>query len=394
MKQEFFNDNLESNEVDSLLIKILNGSASKDEISFFSVWIKDVNNEIYFDKYRDMWHISTDSGFLESNVDKNDRERFISYVRSSLNRERNRRLWIRGSSVAASIALLLSVSYFTGLLDFKSSSADFNMLAYSQDSVRVELENGKRVKSVKNEGKSITNIDEIISEKENLQGRDRVESDDAVNAKVYNTVSTPAGERIAMVLSDGTKVYLTANSYLRYPSSFDKDKREVTVSGRAFFEVKKSKVPFVVKTADMNIEVLGTSFDVESKNTGDKASVILVEGSVKVISEGKTTFIKPDEQMNLSRSTKEIKIQNVDSKMLTMWKEGVLVVHGQSFSELIESLSSWYGVQIVDRTSVSQSEKFNGRFDREDIEAAIKAVSISAKISYKIESGKLILEDI
>jgi len=77
-----------------------------------------------------------------------------------------------------------------------------------------------------------------------------------------------------------------------------------------------------------------------------------------------------------------------------MWKDGVLIVHGQTFGELIENLSSWYGVRIVDRTNVSSEERFHGRFDREDIEAAIKAVSISAGIKYKIEDGKLVLEDL
>jgi ferric-dicitrate binding protein FerR (iron transport regulator) len=86
-------------------------------------------------------------------------------------------------------------------------------------------------------------------------------------------------------------------------------------------------------------------------------------------------------------------VKNVDSKLLTMWKDGVLIVNGQSFDELIDNLSSWYGVEIVNNTSVSMKEKFNGRFDREDIKVALDAISISAKIKYKVINGKLILED-
>jgi ferric-dicitrate binding protein FerR (iron transport regulator) len=76
-----------------------------------------------------------------------------------------------------------------------------------------------------------------------------------------------------------------------------------------------------------------------------------------------------------------------------MWKDGVLVVQGQSFDELIENISSWYGVEIINLTTVSQRERFNGRFDREDIQVAIEAVSISAKIKYRVHEGKLVLED-
>jgi ferric-dicitrate binding protein FerR (iron transport regulator) len=197
-----------------------------------------------------------------------------------------------------------------------------------------------------------------------------------------------------MVLSDGTRVYLTANSYLRYPAKFGSESRDVTLVGRGYFEVEKSDVPFRVKTSDMEVEVLGTSFDVESRYSGSSSSVILVEGSVKILSEGKEQMLNPDEQASLNRKTKAMEVKRVDSKLLTMWKDGVLIVHGQSFNDLIGSLSSWYGVNILDSTSVPEDERFNGRFDREDIEAAIKAVCISAKIEYRIEGGNLILEDL
>ncbi len=123
--------------------------------------------------------------------------------------------------------------------------------------------------------------------------------------KSYNSVTTPSGERVVMALPDGSKVYLTANSYLRYPVEFGKDKREVNLVGRAYFEVKKSSVPFIVNTSDMNIEVLGTSFDVESRYNSQNSSVILVEGSVKVFADGKTQIIHPDEQISLHRTTRE-----------------------------------------------------------------------------------------
>lgn len=374
-------------DIDALLSRILQGNASEEDAKFFSEWIKDYRNEIYFDKYKEMWHVAADNAYVLNNKPL-DSARFVSYIRNSVRRERQRRIFTISFSAAASIILLIGVTYFTGLYNIiLVDKQDFTALNYSRDSVRIELNNGRIVKKVKGTEKYFTTLDAIIVK----------DTGDSLlkktKEKVYNTVSTPPGERVAMLLSDGTKVYLTSNSYLRYPASFDKDKREVTLVGRAYFEVYKSKVPFVVNTSDMNIEVLGTSFDVESRNTGSSASVILVEGSVKVHSDGKTTIIHPDEQMSLSRIDKVVSVKSVDSKSLTMWKDGVLVVDGQTFDELIESLSLWYGVQIVDESSVSKIEKFNGRFDREGIEAAIKAICISANTRYKIENGKLILED-
>ncbi|OFY42931.1 MAG: hypothetical protein A2X18_02225 [Bacteroidetes bacterium GWF2_40_14] len=371
---------------DILLAKILQGVATKEEILEFSEWIKDYHNEVYFDRFKEMWHVSVDKSYLAENAKLHNPRRFVSYMRTTRKRKRLRLGITYSLSAAAAFVLFLGISHFVNIGNGSSvKDVDFTALNYSKDSIRVELNNGKQVKRIKDATSTITNLEDKIAQNINMQ--------EIQPAKVYNTVSTPSGERVTMVLSDQTVVYLTSNSYLKYPARFDKDKREVTLVGRAYFEVKKSKVPFIVNTADMNIEVLGTSFDVESRNSGSSASVILVEGSVKVHADGRTQLIRPDEQMSLQRETKEMTVKSVDSKLMTMWKDGVLIVRGQSFTELIESLSSWYGVKIVDRSGVSNKDKFNGRFDREDIEAAIKAVSISASIKYRIEDGKLILED-
>lgn len=382
MAQEIINP-----ESDILLSKILNNSATTEEIIQFSEWIKDYRNEAYFEKFKEMWNVSHDVSYKKEFASTQNSDRFVSYIRRSKLKARARRAVAFTFTAAASLVLIFGLSQL--LFDGGMSSVrvvDFNELSYSSDSVRVELNDGQLVKNIKSAQKSLTNIEEIVS------GQD--EETPVASPKVFNSITTPAGERVAMLLSDGSRVYLTSNSYLRYPSRFDDDKREVTLVGRAYFEVKKSTVPFIVNTSDMNIEVLGTSFDVESRNTGIRSSVILVEGSVKVNAQGKSQIIFPDEQISLHRSTKELSITSVDSRMMTMWKDGVLIVHGQTFSELVESLASWYGVKIVDKSNVSKSERFNGRFDREDIEAAIKAISISAGILYKIEDGKLVLEDL
>lgn len=372
--------------IDNLLVRILEGSAERDDIIFFSTWIKDYSNEIYFEKFKEMWHVSVDTNYIDNNVAEHDLEKFISYIKRSKLRDRNRKRAFMSISAAAVIVLMIGLTQFLNKGGEDSiHTIDFKELSYSKDSVKVELNNGETVKSMKSRTANITTLAANIEQSG--------QTTEAPQAKVYNTVSTPPGERVAMVLSDGTVVYLTSNSYLKYPSKFDSHSREVTLVGRAYFEVKKSKVPFIVKTSDMNVEVLGTSFDVESRTSGTSTSVILVEGSVKVEADGRTKIIYPNEQISLHRETKEITVKNVDSKLMTMWKDGVLIVHGQSFEELVESLSSWYGVQITDLTTVSKFERFNGRFDREDIEAAIKAVAISANIRYRIDAGKLILEN-
>lgn len=371
---------------DSLLVKILNGTASKEEILLFSEWIKDYQNELYFDRFKEMWHVSVDEEYKKNNLPFNNSERFNEYIRKSKQKDRVKKSLglVASFAIAASVILLIAIKVHvndSGIV-IDQSLADLN---FSQDSVKVEIYNGKFVHKLKDKT-HYTALDGVLKNKIDTIKKQPL-------TKSYNSVTTPSGERVVMALPDGSKVYLTANSYLRYPVEFGKDKREVNLVGRAYFEVKKSSVPFIVNTSDMNIEVLGTSFDVESRYNSQNSSVILVEGSVKVFADGKTQIIHPDEQISLHRTTREMVVKNVDSKLLTMWKDGVLIVNGQSFDELIDNLSSWYGVEIVNNTSVSMKEKFNGRFDREDIKVALDAISISAKIKYKVINGKLILED-
>ncbi len=372
---------------DSLLVKILNGTASKEEILFFSEWIKDYQNEFYFDRFKEMWHVSVDEEYKKNNLPFNNSERFNEFIKKSRQKDRVK----KSLSLAASFAIAASVILFVVLKVHENNSGTIKdqslaNLNFSRDSVKVEIYNGKFVHKLKDKT-HYTALDGVLTQK-----IDTIIKKQSLT-KSYNSVTTPSGERVVMALPDGSKVYLTANSYLRYPVEFGKDKREVNLVGRAYFEVKKSSVPFIVNTSDMNIEVLGTSFDVESRYNSQNSSVILVEGSVKVFADGKTQIIHPDEQISLHRITREIVVKNVDSKLLTMWRDGVLIVNGQSFDELIDNLSSWYGVEIVNNTSVSMNEKFNGRFDREDIKVALDAISISAKIKYKVINGKLILED-
>ncbi len=389
-------------QIESLLASILNGSASKEEILFFSEWIKDYKNEIYFDRFKDMWHVYIDhrhkissSPATSTTLHSSSKSsaKFLTYIRASKRRESRRKRVATILSSAASILLIMGI--WRLLLMTPSTQidiVDFNALNFSKDSVIIESADGQSIK-MKGIANYLTTIPIGVMDGNELSQTSEDKSQPSQTQSKSQTITTPAGERVALVLADGSKVYLTSNSYLQYPTSFTGDTREVTLKGRAYFEVQKSDIPFIVKTSDMDVLVLGTSFDVESRETSQNTSVILVEGSVKVHTNGESYLIKPDEQLKMDRSSKNTIVNSVDSKLLTMWKDGVLVVHGQSFEELVESLSSWYGVKIINRSSVSIHERFNGRFDREDIEAAMKAISISANIKYRVENGNLIIEN-
>jgi len=378
---------------DRLLSRILSGNASSGDIECFAEWIKDLSNERYFEQYKEMWHVANEvevgKEHLESSLSV-----FLGYIRKRRRERVVRRRVLYSLSAAATVILFFGLFIFNdkyGLLNIGREDS-FDDLAYCKDSIKVELSDGRVVNPINSTipGFSVNPVNHReISYAENEQPKQTKK--DSVR---YNSVTIPAGERFAVVLSDGTKVYLNSNSYIRYPVNFSGDTRDVTLVGRAYFDVAKSKIPFIVNTSDMKVEVLGTSFDVESRRNGKSTSVILVEGSVKVLADGQSRIISPDEKLSIDRFKRNISVTNVDAKTLTLWKDGVLVLKDNTFDEMIESLCSWYGVEIVDNSTVPETERFNGRFDRENIATAVETIALSAKVGYRIEDGKLIIEDL
>ncbi|OFY39480.1 MAG: hypothetical protein A2X18_05145 [Bacteroidetes bacterium GWF2_40_14] len=380
-------------EIDLLISRNLNGSANPEEIERLSVWIKNFDNETYFEQYKKMWHVAQDMPADDKHI-KQSLLSFLQYTRARERRHNIRTRLIYVVSSAASIILLFGL--YSILIPKDYSSVSFSELKYNSESIKVELSDGSIINPLKKspyytKEKEI-NLDSANHREISYVSQKTSHSQKSESLK-YNSVSIPPGERFAIVLSDGTKVYLNSNSYIRYPVSFGKENRVVTLVGRAYFDVTKSDIPFIVNTPDMRVEVLGTSFDVESNKNAINSSVILVEGSVKVFADGQSKIISPDEKYSINRLDREVSVSNVDSKTMTLWKKGILVLTELSFDSMLDNLRSWYGVEIINISSVSKAEKFYGKFDRENIEEAMKTIALSAKVRYRIDNGILIVED-
>ena len=144
-------------------------------------------------------------------------------------------------------------------------------------------------------------------------------------------VRTNPGVVSAFDLPDGSKVWLNANSELRYPSDFNADTRTVELTGQGYFEVtKNAHKPFIVKAdKDYSVEVLGTSFNVSAYKDESMIETTLVEGSVKlnVVSGGKrmTQMLKPNEKAEYQKGADKIKVFDVNTEYDTAWKNGEII---------------------------------------------------------------------
>ena len=179
-----------------------------------------------------------------------------------------------------------------------------------------------------------------------------------------NTISVPTGQRVNLLLSDGTNVWLNSGSKMKYPASFTKRKREVMLDGEGYFEVAKdSKRPFVVQTDKYNIEVLGTKFNVEAYEKASSFSAALMEGAIQI--SGKD---EPQNKILLHPLQKvdeidgELVVEKIRNYDVYRWKDGLLCFERISFNDLMKEFEKTYDIQIINENKHLENYICSGKF--------------------------------
>jgi ferric-dicitrate binding protein FerR (iron transport regulator) len=211
---------------------------------------------------------------------------------------------------------------------------------------------------------------------------------------IYNQIKVPRGGEYAVVLSDGSRVYLNALSSLRYPVNFQADSRIVELTGEAYFEVKKSDKPFIVSTQDSKIEVLGTAFNVSTYPEDEMVRTTLVEGRVKIqLKENMQEIVlNPSEQMAFNRVGKELSVNKVDVNSYIAWKDGLFYFKDWQLKDIMTYLSRWYDFKVRYKNKNSQSLRFGGKFDRNgDLTLVLNLLEQTGKVKFEINDKTIII---
>lgn len=186
------------------------------------------------------------------------------------------------------------------------------------------------------------------------------------NIVEYNVLTVPRGGQFNVVLPDGSKVWLNAASSLRYPTAFTGAKREVELQGQGYFEIaKNASQPFIVRVNDaMDVQVLGTHFDIMAYADEKNISTTLLEGAVKVVTGNVAKSLKPGQQAFLDPSTGAITVQSgADVEQAIAWKTGFFEFDNANLSLITRQLSRWYDVDVVNKAPQSK-RLFGGRISR------------------------------
>ena len=206
---------------------------------------------------------------------------------------------------------------------------------------------------------------------------------------VYNSVSIPRGGQYQLVLPDGTKVWLNAASSIRFPVAFVGKERKVTITGEAYFEVAKDKKkPFIVSSANIDIEVLGTHFNVSAYTEESIVKTTLLEGSVKINNKNSEVYLLPGQQSQLNNSGQFSIKNNIDLDKEIAWTRGKFQFNSNTIQEIMLQLSRWYDVEVIYQGKVS-SETFSAIVKRSSNISQVLKLMEASGVKFDIEGKKI-----
>ena len=209
---------------------------------------------------------------------------------------------------------------------------------------------------------------------------------------LYNTMSTPKGRQYALVLSDGSKVWLNAASSIRFPTAFTGDTRGVEITGEAYFEVAHNPgKPFIVSVNNMRVEVLGTHFNINAYSDEESIKTTLLQGSVKVSKGEKMVLLHPGQQAQSSLTLAAIRVAHeVNLEEVMAWKNGYFSFHNADIQTVMRQLARWYDVTVEYKGAVPE-RVFEGEMQRDLMLSQALKILEKNRVHFRVEGKKIVV---
>lgn len=225
--------------------------------------------------------------------------------------------------------------------------------------------------------------------------------DQNVKAVEYQTARNPTGQISQITLADGSRVWLSAASTLRYPQHFGDNLREVELKGEAFFNVTNNPdKPFVVNSDQLRTRVLGTSFNIRVFKDEEDIHVTVATGRVSIEqnadsidsrtdSTGAIAVLTPEQQLIFNKKTQSGTTQAVKSTLYTSWKDGKLIFENHSFEEIARRLERWYGIPIHFSDTALKQIRFKITFENSSLQHALQMLQTIEDFEFEMEDDRV-----
>lgn len=215
----------------------------------------------------------------------------------------------------------------------------------------------------------------------------------AAGAAAYNTLATPRGGQFRITLPDGTRVWLNSASTLRYPVAFTGKERKVELHGQAYFEIARNAVqPFFVKVAGtegMEVQVLGTTFDIMAYAEESTVHTTLLEGRVQIKKGTALAALQPGQEAVLDKSNETMLVQPADVDKATAWKNGLFVFRNTDLETILREISRWYDVDIS-YTAPPDGKRYGGGISRhQQLADVLRLLEAGGNHRFEVEGRKI-----
>lgn len=345
-------------DLDRWIAKYLQDQIDKEEKNKLNAWRKNSHeNERLFRRLcsDSLWRLGV------KEISSFDEEEGWKSVLAKTRKHRTLR-WRKWSSVAAAVLVLMGCGMLAwlkmpkagegiSLLETKNAIR-LNLASgksFLLDSVR-QIENGKTV--MKNSGRQLV-VETVESSKQEIE---------------WNTIEVPRGTEYSLVLSDGTEIFLNAETVLRFPDQFKSDrKREIWLTGEAYFKVRRDTCrPFIVHSGGTEVRVLGTVFNVMAYENMPELQVTLLSGKVEVEENLNRTSVvlAPGEQAVYDKNERTLEEKVVDVSYYSAWHEGLFAFRETPLTQVMEILARWYDFEVFFQNTQARDFVYTGKIKR------------------------------
>ena len=380
-----------------LIAKKNKGTISPDEMQELETWANknDQNKNVYTK--------ATDEQFLLGNLEVYDRIESSEAWRSIEDKLFTTKTvgmfthtWLRYA--AALIPLFVAISftwyYFSSPATQELASIDVVAKPGTEkatlilaDGSEIDLEETRQIRAIDQPGAIVTTGQQGISYRANIE-------DDNPRTLVYNELVIPRGGRYNLKLADGTAVWLNAGSSLKFPVAFSDTTREVFLTGEAYFDVSHDGKPFIVSSGEMDIRVLGTTFNITAYDDEDIIKTTLVEGSVKITitGDGTTKTLAPNDQAVIKKGETTLEVREVNTDQYTSWVQGKFEFNNDNLDVVMKRLARWYDFEYKFENETAKNFHFTTRIKNDkSISSILEMLEMTTNVKFEIRNNTVII---
>lgn len=376
---------METKNAKEILERYHQGTCSEEEKSWVETWhLQQLKESRYTADPEDIKRVQEE---VKNKID--------SDIHANIKRIRRKNQILKISAVAASLVLLLGVSYFARR---QSDRTAINQSALQQADIQP---GGNKAVLLSSDGSTIQLSEHSntilvganISYADGPDLRPNLGTTSISDPPIFHTLQTPRTGAYNIVLADGTKVWLNAYSSLKFPSRFDDKERVVELLGEAYFEVAPNKKqPFKVRSQEQTIEVLGTHFNISAYESESTVTTLL-EGAVKVnrIANNSSVLLKPGQQSTIKEDTKQIQLVHINTEHAVAWKNGYFNFDNETLPSILSKIERWYDVEFTYEKTPSAKTYIGAVSRSRNLSAVLRALEAAADVKFKRTGRKIVV---